>query len=204
MAGKYFSFSRLCWSAIDRYTRQDAFTENYLTSQKPYVFSEVGVLIYVFDIESREFDQDLKTYSAVIKALQEYSPRAAVFSLIHKMDLVQADFRAKLLQERSDMIREKSECFERTVQTYATSIWDETLYKAWGMIVHSLVPNLDTIERYLSHMMDVINAEEVILFEQATFLTVTSVTSKIGDRNPYYDRYERLSNIIKTFKHSLA
>ena len=183
---------------------QDAFTENYLTSQKPYVFSEVGVLIYVFDIESREFEQDLTTYSAVINALQEYSPRAAVFCLVHKMDLVQIEYREKLLRERTDHIRQRSESFKRTVQTYGTSIWDQTLYRAWGNIVHRLIPNLDTIEDYLSHMVEVLGVEEIILFERATFLTVTSITSDTGDENPYYDRYERLSNIIKTFKHSLA
>jgi Ras-related GTP-binding protein A/B len=43
-----------------------------------------------------------------------------------------------------------------------------------------------------------------VLFERTTFLVVTSVTSRIGDMNPDKTRFERLSNIIKTFKQSLA
>ncbi|MCJ1438975.1 GTP-binding protein gtr1 [Xylographa pallens] len=183
---------------------QDAFTENYLTTQKSYVFSEVGVLIYVFDIESREFEQDLTTYNAVIKALEEYSPRAHVFCLVHKMDLVQMDFRESLFEEREAAIKGKSGRFARVVISYPTTIWDQSLYKAWGNIVHSLIPNLDVIENYLGQLAEAIEAEEVILFERTTFLTVMSVTSKIGEQNPYIDRHERLSNIIKTFKHSLA
>ena len=190
---------------------QDAFTENYLTSQKPYVFSEVGVLIYVFDVESREFDgrdgqnfRDLHTYNAVIKALEEFSPHAHVFTLVHKMDLVQTEHRERVLQDKTEAIRERSERFRRQVRTYGTSIWDQTLYKAWGNIVHSLIPNLEVIEWYLSRLADATEAEEIVLFERVTFLTVTSVTSKLGDQNPYYDRYERLSNIIKTFKNSLS
>ncbi|MCJ1335814.1 GTP-binding protein gtr1 [Bachmanniomyces sp. S44760] len=183
---------------------QDAFTENYLTSQKTYVFADVGVLIYVFDIESREFDRDLSTYASIIEALQEYSPRGSVFCLIHKMDLVQNDYRESLFDERTKAIRSRSEGFAKSVVCFPTSIWDQSLYKAWGSIVHSLIPNLDIIEGYLGHLADVIEAEEIILFERITFLTVTSVTSTIGDQNPYPDRYERLSNIIKTFKHSLA
>lgn len=188
----------------DKTTRQDAFTENYLTSQKSYVFSDVGVLIYVFDIESREFERDLMTYNAVVKALEEYSPQAKVFCLVHKMDLVQTDFRESLFEERDNAIKGKSGKFARTVTSYATTIWDQSLYKAWGNIVHSLIPNLDVIEQYLRNLAEAIEAEEVILFERTTFLTVMSVTSDIGHRNPFLDRYERLSNIIKTFKHSLA
>lgn len=202
-----------CETLADRpnQNRQDAFTENYLTSQKSYVFSDVGVLIYVFDVESLEFDgreghndRDLITYASIIKALEEYSPRAHVFTLVHKMDLVQNEHRDRVLKAKTDAIQQRSESFQRTVHTYATSIWDQTLYRAWGMIVHSLIPNLDVIEGYLEHLADITEAEEVVLFERTTFLTVTSVTSKIGDRNTYTDRYERLSNIIKTFKNSLS
>lgn len=164
----------------------------------------MGVLIYVFDIESRDFERDLMTYNAVVKALEEYSPHAKVFCLVHKMDLVQRDFRESLFQERHNAIKEKSGKFAETVASYATTIWDQTLYKAWGNIVHSMIPNLDIIEEYLRELAEAIEAEEVILFEQTTFLTVVSVTSEIGQQNPIVDRHERLSNILKNFKHSLA
>jgi len=183
---------------------QDAFTENYLASQKSYIFSEVGVLIYVFDIESREFERDLSTYHGIVKALEECSPRAHVFCLIHKMDLVQLDFRETLFEERASAVKERSGIFANRVILYATTIWDQSLYKAWGNIVHSLIPNLGVIKEYLGHLAEAIDAEEVVLFERTTFLTVMSVTSACGHQNPFIDRYERLSNVIKTFKHSLA
>ena len=165
----------------------------------------------MFDVESREFDgrggqnfRDLNTYNAVIKALQEFSPDAKVFTMVHKMDLVQSDLRERVLQDKSDAIRERSEGFKETVQIFGTTIWDQTLYKAWGKIVNSLIPNLEIIEWYLKQLAEACEAEEIILFESVTFLTVTSVTSEIGKRNPYKDRQERLSNIIKTFKQSLS
>lgn len=182
--------------------RQDAFNESYLTTQREYIFSEVAVLIYVFDIESRDFERDLITYGKIIKALQEYGPSAVVFCLVHKMDLVQHDLRERIYNERVDGIREKSGSFD--IHPYATSIWDQTLYKAWGGIVHTLVPNLQTIETYLRKLADVADAEEIVLFESTTFLTVTSVTSDLGESNPHPDRFEKLSNVIKTFKQTLA
>lgn len=184
------------------FDRQDAFNESYLTTQREYIFSEVAVLIYVFDIESRDFERDLITYGKIIKALQEYGPSAVVFCLVHKMDLVQHDLRERIYNERVGGIREKSGSFD--IHPYATSIWDQTLYKAWGGIVHTLVPNLQTIENYLRQLADVADAEEIVLFESTTFLTVTSVTSETGVMNPHPDRFEKLSNVIKTFKQTLA
>ena len=191
-------------SLTDRSTSQDAFTENYLTSQKQYVFSDVGVLIYVFDIESREVEADFETYTAIIQALEEFSPHSRVFCLVHKMDLVQNEFRETLFMERSHAIKKVSRSFAQTVESYPTTIWDQSLYRAWGDIVHSLIPNLEIIKEYLRHLSDAIEAEEVVLFERTTFLTIVSHTTSIGERNPCVDRYERLSNIVKTFKHSLA
>ncbi|KAA6413179.1 MAG: GTP-binding gtr1 [Lasallia pustulata] len=183
---------------------QDAFTDTYLNAQRQQIFSDVGVLIYVFDVGSRELERDLTTYNAIIKALQEFSPRATVFCLVHKMDLARVEFRDRIHQETAAAIREKSEGFEQSMKTYATSIWDQSLYKAWGNIVHSLIPNLEHLENYLKNLANVIDAEEIVLFERTTFLTVTSYTSEAGAQNPYNDRLERLSNIIKTFRHSLA
>lgn len=33
--------------------------ENYLQAQRDHIFKNVEVLIYVFDVESREFDRDM-------------------------------------------------------------------------------------------------------------------------------------------------
>jgi Ras-related GTP-binding protein A/B len=175
--------------------------ENYLQHQRDHVFANVAVLIYVFDIESREFDRDLVTYSAVARALSENSAGARIFCLIHKMDLVQAEYRQKLFEERSSLLKERSEGFDIVV--FATSIWDETLYKAWASIIYTLIPNLSIIETYLRRFAEIIEAEEVVLFERTTFLVVCHVSQQ-GLGNPNDDRFERISNIIKTFKQSLS
>lgn len=177
--------------------------ETYLASQRGNIFSDVAVLIYVFDIESREVERDLDTYTAIIDALKEYSPHAYIFCLVHKLDLIQAEHRTRIYEERSALIRSRSEPYF-AVDTFGSSIWDQSLYKAWAGIVHRLIPNLIVIERFLSSFARKVGAEEVILFERSTFLTVTSVASEIGNLNPIYDRHERLSNIMKAFKHCAA
>jgi Ras-related GTP-binding protein A/B len=73
------------------YRRQEAFMENYFTSQRDNIFRNVEVLIYVFDVESRELEKDMHYYQSCLEAILQNSPEARVFCLIHKMDLVQED-----------------------------------------------------------------------------------------------------------------
>jgi len=66
-------------------------------------------------------------YRDRIDALQKYSPEAAVFLLVHKMDLVAGGDRAPLLERRSRELQAESGAAPVTV--FGTRIQDETLYK---------------------------------------------------------------------------
>lgn len=85
------------------------------------------VLIYVFDVESRELDKDLHYYQSCLEAILNSSPNAKVFCLIHKMDLVQEDQRDLMFSEREKDLKKLSLPLE--CKCFRTSIWDETLYK---------------------------------------------------------------------------
>lgn len=67
--------------------------ENYFTSQRDNIFRNVEVLIYVFDVESRELEKDMHYYQSCLEAILQNSSDAKVFCLVHKMDLVQEDQR---------------------------------------------------------------------------------------------------------------
>lgn len=90
------------------------------------------------------------------------------------------------------------------LQLFATSIWDQSLYKAWASIIHDLVPNLGVIETQLASLGVAIDADEILLFERTSFLVVSRWTSREGERNPYGDRFERMSNILKSWKHTCS
>lgn len=214
--------------------------ENYLSQQRAHVFSNVGVLIYVFDIESRDVERDLATYVNIISALVQYSREAKVFVLIHKMDLIQPATREDVFEHRAALVRRKTAeavaimhkikpelqlqavaaaaaavssssslsspapDLDIDLQLFATSIWDQSLYKAWASIIHDLVPNLGVIETQLASLGVAIDADEILLFERTSFLVVSRWTSREGERNPYGDRFERMSNILKSWKHTCS
>ena len=71
--------------------RQESFMESYIASQRESIFRNVEVLIYVFDVESRELERDFHYYQSCLEAILQNSADAKVFCLIHKMDLIHQD-----------------------------------------------------------------------------------------------------------------
>ena len=69
--------------------------------------------------------------------------------------------------------------------------------QAWSSIVYMLIPNVKELECSLQNFADIIDADEVLLFERATFLVI-SHTERRQHRDPH--RFEKVSNIIKQFK----
>jgi len=186
---------------------QDAFMDSYLSTQRSTIFQHVGVLIYVFEVSAHDAVKDAAYYRECLDALQKYSPEAAVFLLVHKMDLVTGD-RAALLERRTLELQAESGTVAITV--FGTSIHDETLYKAWSRIVHSIIPNAAVLSKHLTTFAQACSATEAILFERTTFLVIaTSSPPDEGspeqvknDLSP--TRYERTSELIKALKHSCA
>ncbi|KAF9484706.1 hypothetical protein BDN70DRAFT_903533 [Pholiota conissans] len=184
---------------------QDSFMDSYLTTQRGTIFKQVGVMIYVFDVESREMAKDLEYYRDCMAGLKQYSPDAAVFLLIHKMDLVREPRQPTFLKKKQELEEASG---DTGVSVLPTSIYDESLYKAWSNIVHTLIPNASILSKHLNTFASACSATEVILFERTTFLVIATSSQSNTDvtdgDNTELDgkRYERTSELIKAFKHS--
>lgn len=158
------------------------------------------MLVYVFDVDSKEVDKDVKYYKQCVEAIRQNSKDAKIFCLIHKMDLVPEEQRDAVFKAKENEVREltlpqKASCFR-------TSIWDETLYRAWSSIVYSLIPNVKLVEKRLDKFRRICEAEEVVLFEKATFLVISHSSGGGSVKDPH--RFEKISNIIKQFKLSCS
>lgn len=178
---------------------QESFMEQYFASQKDNIFRNVEVLIYVFDVESRELDKDMHYYQSCLEAILQNSPDAKIFCLVHKMDLVAEEQRDIIFKEREEDLKRLSKPLACTA--FRTSIWDETLYRAWSSIVYQLIPNVNALEDSLNYFANVVDADEVLLFERATFLVISHCQRK-EHRDSH--RFEKVSNIIKQFKLSCS
>lgn len=180
---------------------QDAFYESYFERDRETIFRSVELLIYVFDIESDTAEKDFDHFCGVLEAIEENSPDARIFVLVHKMDLVAEDDRDLILDERKTLIAETcTNCGVEHFQCYGTSIWDETLYKAWSEIVTNLIPNISLLETHLQKFCRICDADEVVLFERATFLVISHAQANDedddDDNHAYNDNNKYNDNMI--------
>lgn len=183
---------------------QDIFIDNYFSTQRDHLFRSVEVLIHVFDVQSREVKKDIETFTKCLKHMREFSPDAKVFVLVHKMDLVQQEKRQEVFEQMMKYLEEHSKQYGYKLIGFPTSIWDESLFKAWSSIVCSLIPNMMLFQQHLQNFADISEAQEVVLFERTTFLVISHVSptgagsevvSKLDPK-----RFEKISNYIKTYK----
>ncbi|XP_011884764.1 PREDICTED: ras-related GTP-binding protein A-like [Cercocebus atys] len=178
---------------------QDTFMFFYFFSQRDNIFRNVEVLIFFFFLESRELEKDMHYYQFFLFFFLQNSPDAKIFCLVFFFFFVQEDQRDLIFKEREEDLRRLSRPLE--CSCFRTSIWDETLYKAWSSIVYQLIPNVQQLEMNLRNFAEIIEADEVLLFERATFLVISHYQCK-EQRDAH--RFEKISNIIKQFKLSCS
>lgn len=124
--------------------RQDTFMENYFTSQRDNIFRNVEVLIYVFDVESRELEKDMHYYQSCLEAILQNSSDAKVFCLVHKMDLVQEDQR--------DVVRSKIWTLSIARIMFLVFYSESVLYLKMPIVINSNIFHIFTVFRSLRNV----------------------------------------------------
>lgn len=184
---------------------QNSFIENYLTTQRDHIFKMVEVLIFVFDIGSKEVPKDMETFKRCLDNLQEFSPNSKVFVLLHKMDLVRLDRRGQVFNATMKTLHSHASEYQFKLKGFATSIWDESLYKAWSAIVGSLMSNMSSLQQELDKFAKMTAIQEIVMFERTTFLLVAHSSNSDEDLpQPDPKRFEKISNIIKSYRQSVS
>lgn len=193
--------------------------ENYFDTQREYIFAHVEVLIYVIEVrtvqgtpvlprnqrphpaaanKASEVAHDLRCFKMTAQNIKQFSPRARLFCLIHKMDLLKSSGRDVVLSEYAQELNRLSDGL--AFHYFGTSIWDESLYRAWSQIATSLLPNVRLLEEKLQRFCHILGADEVVLFERSTFLVIGSATARGKDTSMDPQRFEKVSNLSKQLK----
>lgn len=166
------------------------------------LFDEVACLIFVMDIQSSSPKTDLGHFELILEALRSRSPDALVYVLLHKTDLLcptgtleHGALAQKIIKDRKVEVEKRA--LPTLIHVYHTSIWDESLYKAWSSIVHAIVPNVADIEASLGKIGEELRADEVVMFEPNTLLMVAQA---IRHAHPDHHRFEKISSIVKQFR----
>ncbi|CAD8052072.1 unnamed protein product [Paramecium sonneborni] len=179
---------------------QPQLLKQYLTEFKETIFSNVEVLVYLFDVEmeGQSFTSEMNTFRSTLTNLSEYSPSSKVFILINKFDKIKESDKKMVFERKYKRIIQEAEGLNIEVKdVFATCIWDETLYKAWSQIVQNLLPERDIIRKSLKSLCNKCSCDEIVLFEKQSYLVIDF--EDLSEKKDIL-KYERISNIIKQFK----
>lgn len=185
------------YRVLEAHRRDEAMRAYVGEPEAGAMFADVACLIYVFDIHARPTEVDLIHFEAALDSLRTHSPEARLYTLLHKTDLLPPEAMAALVKERRVEVEKRA--IPSLTHTFATSIWDETLYKAWSAIVHALMPRVRQIEARLAAYAEEVRADEIVLFEPNTLLVLAQAVRHAGHD---HHRLEKLSSIVKQFRMS--
>ncbi|CBZ24844.1 putative ras-family member, GTP-binding protein [Leishmania mexicana MHOM/GT/2001/U1103] len=211
---------------------QHRYVTEYLNRQKEYIFRYVGVMLFVFDINSMcrdshggiggpggvggegssattdwKLPEMLEYFREAMRFIRQYSPKAKVFVLLHKIDLIHKDIREEIFQARKQEILN---CIDSgdgmDIEFFGTSIWSDSLYLAYSSVVRSLVPHRDVLVETMRGIAIACDAAEVALYERSTFLCLTHINRKTaadGSKALFLqgDGELRTTEVSETVKH---
>ena len=136
-----------------------------------------------------------------IKLLNENSPNANIFILIHKMDKILLNKKKFIFEDKKREILDKIGSFHSNIKFFPTSIWDGSLYTPWREIMSNMVINKDILINGLKFLLEACDADEIFLFERNTFLCICSVDNGINKNRE--ERTKKISFLIKKLKQAL-
>ena len=114
------------------------------------------------------------------------------------MDKVDQRKRNEIFENRVKQFELKEDNF--TIRCFPTSIWENSLYKAWSDILGDIIPNNLKIKELLGKYSIACQVDDVALFEKNTFLCISSFNIKNIRDN---ERYENICGLMKKLKNTL-
>ena len=129
----------------------------------------------------------------------ELSPKAKIYIFANKIDKL-LDNQKNPAFSKIKEIFEKVEIKDNSKAIYLpTSIFDISLYKAMSNIYSDLTPKMDKIKELLKKLVTASLADEAVLLEKNTLIKICSFNEK---EFKDYERFEKISELIKKFKNT--
>ncbi|HUX98676.1 MAG TPA: ADP-ribosylation factor-like protein [Candidatus Deferrimicrobium sp.] len=155
---------------------QQQYLDEYHGALKTNIFQQASILLYVVDVlDSARYEAARNEFQWAVNQLLAFNPKAKIFLFFHKIDVIHdKDVLFHHLKNRfSQQIDHKITC-------YATSIFDESLFRAWSDIICEISPKSTYINSLLKQLKNQQEIRDVLLLEKTTGLACGS-TLELSD-----------------------
>ena len=125
---------------------QRVFIKRFLNNFSPFIFNSVHILIFVIDVSAKStLNNAIQYFSSCVEKINEYSPEAEFFILLHKNDLV---INLPNYESIHAQLKEKFQIESlKKLRFFRTTIFKtESVIDAFGRIFEIALPDLDKSE----------------------------------------------------------
>lgn len=149
---------------------QQQYLDEYHGPLRENIFKKASILLYIIDITDYDrFDAAKAEFEWSASQILLHNPRAKLNVFLHKSDLIHdknlmVTYIKKLFSEK----------ISHEINYHYTSIFDESLFKAWSEIIRELSPKSTFINTILSILKNQEGVKDVLLIEKSTGLACGS------------------------------
>ena len=156
---------------------QQQYLDEYHGPLRKNIFRKASILLYVVDITDYErFDNARIEFEWSVNQILLYNPNAKLNVFLHKSDLV---------RDKDSVVSHIKKVFSKNmsyeINYHLTSIFDESLFKAWSDIIRELSPKSTFINSILKQLKNQKGIKDVLVIEKTSGLACGSTIDVIEE-----------------------
>ena len=149
---------------------QQQYLDEYHGALRKSIFKKASILLYVVDVtDADRYENAQVEFEWSVNQLISFNPKAKINIFFHKIDL---------MHDRDIIIPHLKKIFSQNISyeiTYhATSIFGQSLFKAWSEIIREISPKTTFINSILKLLKDQEGVKDALLIEKTTGLACGS------------------------------
>jgi len=149
---------------------QQQYLDEYHGPLRKNIFRKASILLYVVDITDYDrFDNARIEFEWSVNQILSYNPNAKLNVFLHKVDLI---------HDKESVISHIKKVFSKNISHeiiyHLTSIFDESLFKAWSDIIRELSPKSTFINSILKQLKNHKGVKDALVIERTSGLACGS------------------------------
>jgi len=156
---------------------QQQYLDEYHGPLRKNIFRKASILLYVVDITDYDrFDNARIEFEWSVNQILLYNPNAKLNVFLHKVDLIH-----DLDSVVSHIKNVFSKNISHDINYHLTSIFDESLFKAWSEIIREISPKSTFINTILNQLKNQKGVKDALVIERTSGLACGSTIDVIEE-----------------------
>jgi len=174
---------------------QQQYLDEYHGPLRKSIYQKASILLFVLDISDTErFEDAVKEFQWAADQIQSFNQDVELNIFLHKIDLIHD--KAEIIEYLKRLF---SKNISKKISFHPTSIFNESLFKAWSEIILQMAPKSKYINSILKQLKNHEGVSNVMVIEKSTGLACSS-TLEESDEDIVIGMFSLLMVTIEKFR----